>query len=486
MPGARQRLNRSPSECRALRGVRPDVEGLESRLLLYSTFGDQWTYDSRITYSLMPDGTSVGGVPSVLFQTLNAKYPTATWEGQIEAAASLWESVTNVNLALVPDGGEPDGCAGDQQDDPRFGDIRIGMVPLSSSVLAVTFVPPQGNGGTDAGDILLNSNVDWQIGSNYDLETVVAHEFGHALGLGESTVSSAVMYGTYNGIKQDLASDDIEGIDSIYGTRQFDQFNQGGQRNDTYETATNINSYLNNGQIAIPGLDITTSGDSEWFYVNVPSDTNGTMSVTAQSSDLSMLSPKVEVYNSSLSLIGDAGTAASLGATVTVSTSVGTGQGYYIKVLAAGGAGPIGGYGLLVNFTSHTQSAIAAPNTMVPEQASTTAGETSNDNAPSGIPLTDDLLAAIGSLTGLVDEYVMPGSAAASAVTAVVTDASSTTEILEDVAVSTAGTLTSTTDADPVQLLDPTVLATLISSGAGPTSIVLQAVDQSIDDGDLL
>ena len=103
---------------------------LEPRLLLYSDLGDQWTYDSRITYSFMPDGTSVGGVSSVLFQTLNAKYATATWEGQIEDAASLWETATNVNLALVSDGGEPVGTNGDQQDDPRFGDIRIGMVPL--------------------------------------------------------------------------------------------------------------------------------------------------------------------------------------------------------------------------------------------------------------------------------------------------------------------------------------------------------------------
>ena len=235
------RPSRPRVQRRVRRGMCLDMEGLEPRVLLYAALGDQWTYDSRITYSLMPDGTSVGGMPSVLFQTLNARFPTATWEKQIEAAASQWENVTGVNFALVSDGGQTDGTSGDQQDDPRFGDIRIGMVPLSSSVLAVTFLPPPANGGTDAGDILLNSNVNWRIGSSYDLMTVVAHEFGHTLGLGESSVSNAVMYGTYNGIKQALATDDVSGVQSIYGTRQFDQFNTGSTRNFTYQSATNIN-----------------------------------------------------------------------------------------------------------------------------------------------------------------------------------------------------------------------------------------------------
>ena len=300
---------------------------------------------------------------------MNANFPTATWEGQIEQAASLWEGATNANLALVSDGGEADGSAGDQQDDPRFGDIRIGAIPLGSGILAETFLPPPANGGTDAGDIIFNSSINWQINSNYDLMTVAAHEFGHALGLGDSSVSTAVMYGTYNGIKQALTTDDISGIDSIYGTRQYDQFNTAGHRNNIYQTATSITSYIgSNAQIAIPSLDNTTLSDAEWYYVTVPSSTTGTMAVTVQSSNLSSFAPKLQIYNSSLSLVGQASAPSTFGATVSVSTSVVAGQSYYFKVLAASSAGGVGGYGLLVNFGSQTQSPIPPPNTVVASQ----------------------------------------------------------------------------------------------------------------------
>jgi hypothetical protein len=392
-----KRTSRSKTPDRA---VRPDLEGLEDRILLFSNLGDQWTFSSRITYSFMPDGTSVGGVPSALFKTLNANFPTATWENQIEQAAALWENATNANLALVSDGGEPLGTAGDQQDDPRFGDIRIGAIPLPSGTLAETFLPPPANGGTAAGDIIFNSTVNWQIGSSYDLMTVAAHEFGHALGLGESTVSTAVMYGFYNGIKQALTSDDTAGIQSIYGTRQFDQFNNSGQRNNTNSTATNINSYITStSQIAIPGLDITTGGDSEWFFVNVPSSTTGTMSVTVQSSNLSSLSPKFQIFNSSLSSLGSVSAVGSLGATISWSTSVQSGQGYYIKVTAAGGPGPIGGYGLLVNFGNHPQSPIPPPNTLVSQQPNESAGTDSDV----------EIAGAVGGTTGTQTSGVQQG-----------------------------------------------------------------------------
>ena len=225
---AESRIEGSYRTNEAERRVRPP-EALETRLLLYSKLGDQWTYDSRITYSFMPDGTNIGGVPSVLFQTLNQNNSTSAWQQQIKDAASLWENSSNINLALVSDGGQAVGTSGNQQDDPRFGDIRIGAIPLGPGVLAETFLPPPANGGTDAGDIILNSSINWQINNNYDVMTVMAHEFGHALGLGDSTVSGSVMYGTYSGIDQSLSSDDQSGIQSVYGARQFDMYNNAGK-----------------------------------------------------------------------------------------------------------------------------------------------------------------------------------------------------------------------------------------------------------------
>ncbi len=204
---------RRPSQGRS---ARPLLENLEDRLLLYNTYGGSWAYGSRITYSLMPDGTTIGGTPSVLFQTLNAKFSLATWELQFQKAAAVWQAVANINLAQVSDSGSPEGTSGDQQGDPRFGDIRIGMLNLGSGVLGETFIPPPANGGTDAGDMFLNSQASWQINTDYDLETVAIHEFGHALGLGESQITTACMYAYYNGMKQSLTTDDIAGIQSVW------------------------------------------------------------------------------------------------------------------------------------------------------------------------------------------------------------------------------------------------------------------------------
>jgi hypothetical protein len=415
--------------------VRPALERLEDRLLLYSTLGAQWSYSSRITYSFLPDGTSVGGTPSVLFQTLNARFATANWQSQVEQAAALWEANAGVNLALVSDNGAPVSSSGDQQDDPNFGDIRIGAIPLSSSTLAMAFLPPPINGGTDAGDILINSNINFQINSNYDLMTVMAHEFGHSLGMGhtQSANTTAVMYRNYNGIKQSLTSDDTSGIQSIYGAPQPDAYDSNGSKNNTAFNSANISSSIgSNGQIAIPALEITTINDVDWYSVTVPSSTTGAMTVTVQSSNLSSLAPQLLVYNSSLSLLGQASAPSTFGATVSVTIpNVQAGQSYRFKVMAAGGPGPIGSYGLLVNFGSQSQAPIAPPNTVVAskpdEGASSLNDSSSRDDDGGGIlggiidglsQIFDGVLVTIGDLTGWVDFLTSPSSTGASPVPA--------------------------------------------------------------------
>ncbi|CAN8241066.1 unnamed protein product [Cochlearia groenlandica] len=52
-----------------------------------------------------------------------------------------------------------------------------------------------------------------------DLESVAVHEIGHLLGLGHSSVEDAIMYPAISGghRKVELAKDDIEGIQSLYG-----------------------------------------------------------------------------------------------------------------------------------------------------------------------------------------------------------------------------------------------------------------------------
>jgi hypothetical protein len=71
---------------------------------------------------------------------------------------------------------------------------------------------------TDEADMALNTRFSWATNgtSDYDVQTVLTHEQGHALGLGHSTVLGAVMEAIYAGPRQDLQPDDIAGVSFLY------------------------------------------------------------------------------------------------------------------------------------------------------------------------------------------------------------------------------------------------------------------------------
>src|SRR5690606_22804375 len=88
--------------------------------------------------------------------------------------------------------------------------------------------PPPNIFGTLAGDIHFDDDETWinavrGDGSQpIDLVTVAAHEIGHAIGLDHTTVSGALMLENYTSSHRFLGTDDILGIQSLYGASSND------------------------------------------------------------------------------------------------------------------------------------------------------------------------------------------------------------------------------------------------------------------------
>lgn len=350
-----------------IRRARPVLEDLESRVVLYSASGNLWPAAQLITISFVPDGTNLGGKASNLFSTFNSRFGSAsTWENIILQAAQSWAQQTNINFAMVPDNGAAMGSGSYQQGDPGFGDIRIGGYNFNSTGLAQASLPPPVNNYSIAGDIEFNTGQGFNVGTTYDLQTVATHEIGHALGLLHSGIASAEMYSAYNGVKTMLNSDDIAGIQSIYGGARRPDVYDGSTGNGSFATADNINSMINTSTLTalVTGGDITSPGDKDYYALNVPSGTNGTMKVTIQSKGLSLLRPQVYLYNSAGAQIGSA-IGSAFGDTITTSYSgVTAGSTYY---LVAGSplttANGTGAYALSLSFGNNATPTAPSPNT---------------------------------------------------------------------------------------------------------------------------
>lgn len=346
------------------------VEALESRTVPYAAIG-AWPHPELVTISFMPDGTYLGGaLSSNLFASFNARWPTAVWQEQILLAAQTWAQYTNLNFALVPDAGLPLGAGSCQQGDPQEGDIRIGGFNFGSSDVGAAWFPPPANNYAAAGDVFLNTGQPFNIGSTYDLFTVATHELGHALGLLHSDDYYAAMYANYVGVKSyGLTWDDVAGIRSLYSggaPRAPDGF---GLSTSTFQTAADLTGAFEPVTQPLVGafLDITYPGQAEYYRFLAPNGTSAQLTVTIQSSGLSLLAPAVVLYDASQQPIAAASGSGQFGTTISVSVGgVAPGELFWLRVSGAE-VSPlgIGRYALIVNFGPSLSPTVSPANTFM-------------------------------------------------------------------------------------------------------------------------
>jgi hypothetical protein len=180
---------------------------------------------------------------------MNTKYGAGAFEAAVNNAFAAWASVANVKFVQATDNGAA--FAG-----TTAIDIRIGAYTISGSsdVGGIGYGPPRDAVNFPdalAGDIAFSLGNNFQIAAGADgaplplingqyfndVQGLLMHEIGHALGLGHSADPSAVMCGfvvingvtfdgsqctntptaSYNVIHRKLQPDDIAGVQSLYG-----------------------------------------------------------------------------------------------------------------------------------------------------------------------------------------------------------------------------------------------------------------------------
>lgn len=294
-----------------------------------------WDAPQKLTLSFAPDGTQVAGYTSALYSKFAGLLSAAEMERQIITAFQHWARRSNLNVGVVADGGDPFGSPGPTQGDARFGDIRLGAIPMAPDVFAVTLRNDSMISGTWSGDVLFNSNAIFP--SIRDFYSVILHEAGHIFGLEHSTDPLSAMHATNRNIS--ITQTDTLNLRAIYGARNLD-VNEWKSANNDFGHATRIeNPGSLKGEVPYVVFgDIGNPNDVDFFELPPLSNYAGPITFQVRSDGRSVLRFRLDVYNEGQQLLGSAISPLVRGDDLSITVPLAAiGSTYFAKVSAVDG-----------------------------------------------------------------------------------------------------------------------------------------------------
>lgn len=213
----------------------PELEKVRSALIEYQRVANipqTGEYDEETAAQMekprcgMPDKPGLAGFTvattrwdkfdlTYRFETFCEELTKEQTEITVSTAFDKWAAVSPFTFKRV-DQGDVDIRIGwyrrDHHDGAPFDGAGGFEAGVFRNVLAHAFFPPP-NGESFAGDVHFDIDETWTVAL---LKNVALHEIGHSLGLDHSAVQGSVMWPSTNGVTE-LTSDDIAGMQSIYG-----------------------------------------------------------------------------------------------------------------------------------------------------------------------------------------------------------------------------------------------------------------------------
>jgi len=187
----------------------------------------------------------------------------------IQAALDSWNALPNTALHFAPLGATTAGIALDNQNVIAFADTDAARQEVGALV-AVTHVSFTPDGSIVETDIILNPAATFSTNlqpGTYDLQAVITHELGHALGSNHATVASATMFWmtpVQSNLQAQLQPDDAAFAADVYPSPAASAY---GVLTGTVPKGAGIIAINPDTGVTIGGLSDTTNGS---FSLRVP------------------------------------------------------------------------------------------------------------------------------------------------------------------------------------------------------------------------